>query len=181
MNDGLCQCGCGRKTRLAPQNSLQRGWIKDQPIRFVRGHNSGAFPKLGLSNYREDAGTGCWLWQGSLNHDGYGVITISGKTVRVHRAVWERVYGQVPPGKELDHLCRNPRCVNPDHLEAVPPAVNTRRGRGTKLIPSQVDEIRRLRGEGGWTYKTLADRFGVGVGAIRGVLVGLTWKQVGDD
>lgn len=36
---GICQCGCGRSTPVAPQTNKARGWVKGQPIRFVHGHH----------------------------------------------------------------------------------------------------------------------------------------------
>jgi hypothetical protein len=37
---GLCQCGCGQKTNLAPKTNNLKGWVKGQPLRFVSGHNA---------------------------------------------------------------------------------------------------------------------------------------------
>lgn len=69
---------------------------------------------------------GCWPWQHGLNTYGYGKFRDTG----AHRHVYERIVGAIPPGLELDHLCRNPRCVNPKHLEPVTGPENRRRGKG---------------------------------------------------
>ena len=72
---------------------------------------------------------GCWDWVGALSPLGYGSATGSdGKTRKAHRVIYERVKGAIPAGLELDHLCRNPSCVNPDHLEPVSHRENCRRG-----------------------------------------------------
>jgi hypothetical protein len=72
----------------------------------------------------------CWIWNGAKNGHGYGVITVFGRTVYVHRLTHWIVRGPVPDGLALDHLCRNPSCVNPLHTESVTSAENTRRGMG---------------------------------------------------
>lgn len=56
------------------------------------------------------------------------------RRVGAHVFVWEYVNGPVPAGLHIDHLCRAPRCVNPDHLEAVTPKENTLRGVGPTAI-----------------------------------------------
>lgn len=68
----------------------------------------------------------CWLWPISEGH--YGEISVHGKRVGAHRYAYESVHGPIPDGLDMDHLCRNPRCVNPDHLEPVTPRENTLRG-----------------------------------------------------
>lgn len=68
---------------------------------------------------------GCWIWQRALTQAGYGVIRGGGY---VHRTVYAEVNGPIPDGLELDHLCRNRACCNPDHLEAVTHKVNMERG-----------------------------------------------------
>jgi hypothetical protein len=70
----------------------------------------------------------CWLWQGHQHNDrGYGRITVAGERWLVHRLAYTEAVGPIPDGYEVDHLCRNTRCVRPSHLEAVPPRVNTLR------------------------------------------------------
>jgi HNH endonuclease len=75
---------------------------------------------------RRDPGE-CWLWLGLLNGSGYGVFSMNGRTVMAHRVAYERQNGSIPPGLEIDHLCRNRTCVNPVHLEPVTGRVNTLR------------------------------------------------------
>lgn len=71
----------------------------------------------------------CWLWLGTKNQ-GYGQFWDGTKTVRAHRWSYEFHIGPIPEGLPLDHLCRNPSCVNPDHLEPVSNHENTMRGIG---------------------------------------------------
>lgn len=70
----------------------------------------------------------CWLWRASLDGKGYGQIMLNKKPKRAHRISYELIKGKIPEGLDLDHLCRVPQCVNPDHLEPVTRLVNLRRG-----------------------------------------------------
>lgn len=70
---------------------------------------------------------GCWEWVGAHAGTGYGYVRVNGAMRGAHRAVYERFRGPIPDGKELDHLCRNVDCVNPDHLEVVTGRENTMR------------------------------------------------------
>jgi hypothetical protein len=76
-------------------------------------------------DYRPD---GCWTWNAYTQSDGYGRFWLNRKLVSAHRAIYEHAYGDVPDGRELDHLCRNRSCVRPEHLEAVTRKENLRRG-----------------------------------------------------
>lgn len=71
--------------------------------------------------------TPCWTWMGSIDRGGYGRIGYRGKNTRAHRLAYALVKGPIPEGLELDHLCRNRTCVNPDHLEPVTHQVNAAR------------------------------------------------------
>ena len=72
---------------------------------------------------------GCWIWLGRLDRHGYGRYRLKkNKSTGAHRAVYQRLHGAIPPGLDLDHLCRVTACVNPDHLEPVTRAENLRRG-----------------------------------------------------
>lgn len=78
--------------------------------------------------------TGCWEWLESLDRYGYGRVRIPiGGRVRhigAHRVSWWAYRGPIYHGLQLDHLCRNRKCVNPWHLEPVTNKVNSERGNG---------------------------------------------------
>lgn len=70
----------------------------------------------------------CWLWTGAKAGSGYGNFW-DGERYRVaHHISFIEANGPIPDGREIDHLCRVRRCVNPAHLEAVTPKVNQNRG-----------------------------------------------------
>lgn len=70
----------------------------------------------------------CIIWHKSFGTSGYGQVWHDGKLKRAHRVEWEKVNGKIPDGKVLDHLCRNKKCVNVEHLEIVTQSVNILRG-----------------------------------------------------
>jgi len=80
------------------------------------------------------AANGCLEWEGCCSAWGYGQANVDGVIVYIHKWLWELVHGPVPAGWEVDHLCRNRRCGNVLHLEAVPKAVNTLRGVGQSAL-----------------------------------------------
>ncbi len=73
----------------------------------------------------------CWEWTAYKTQGGYGQIRGEDqKMIYAHRAVYELLVGEIPEGLQIDHLCRNRSCVNPDHLEPVTAKENIRRGIG---------------------------------------------------
>jgi hypothetical protein len=74
---------------------------------------------------------GCWLWTGETSR-GYGRMWFGNRRIGAHRVSWELANKQaVPEGMVIDHLCCNPTCVRPDHLEAVTNRMNVDRGVGS--------------------------------------------------
>lgn len=78
--------------------------------------------------------TTCWIWTGWVNPEGYGRVVFKGKRYQAHRLVYEKLVGLIPKGLQLDHLCRNKSCVNPEHLEPVTAKENTLRGNGQSAV-----------------------------------------------
>ena len=77
---------------------------------------------------------GCWEWLGYVNPGGYGrYIDPEQKGWQAHRKAWVLTGRELIAGMELDHLCRNRSCVNPEHLEQVTKQENIRRGDGGRM------------------------------------------------
>jgi len=130
---------------------------------------------------------GCWLWRGTLNDSGYGVLYLNKKQRRAHHMAWFLTYGDWP--KYLMHRCDTPRCVNPAHLSEGSQRQNmadmTNKGRRTrgsaitwaKLTEERVIELRSLRGQG-WSYNRLAARYGVSKAAVVQAVQRMTWQHI---
>jgi len=83
-----------------------------------------------LMRFIEVQPDGCWAWRG-YQLKGYGQSYKNGRHVYAHRVAYEEWRGPIPEGLELDHLCRNTLCVNPEHLEPVTHAQNMTRFQAT--------------------------------------------------
>jgi hypothetical protein len=93
---------------------------------------------------------GCWYWTAAMEHGGYGHFTYGSKAggrrarqTGAHRYSYEMSHGPIPDGFEVDHLCKNPTCVNPAHLEAVTPRVNTLRSNSLSALRSRQTHCKR--------------------------------------
>lgn len=125
-----CECGCGHLAPLAQHTDAAKGWVRGHPLRFILGHaGRGARKPVSDVDYLLVEETGCWEWQRGIGPDGYGHAKRNGVQGGAHRYYYEQAKGPIPDGLEIDHLCRNRACVNPDHLEAVTRSVNASRAR----------------------------------------------------
>lgn len=122
-----CKCGCGQEledkdSRGRPRSRLYGHNINcmDHVKRFWNyvNKNSGTFGKFG--NYP----TECWEWTGFRNKSGHATFTADGITTGVHRYSFKLEHGYIDENLPLDHLCQNPPCVRPDHLDNVTQRTN---------------------------------------------------------
>lgn len=155
---GICSCGCGR---LCPVGENGRAHHSRKAKRWAEAD-------LGFRSP-------CHVWLLARTSNGYGLERGPDRRMQyAHRLAYERVHGPIPWRLQIDHLCGNRECVNPDHLEPVTPAENVHRGRGSKLTADDVREIRASDEKQG----DLAERFSIGqshVSRIRGYHV---WTDV---
>lgn len=85
---GLCRCGCGRYTAIAPRSDKRKGWVKGQPLQFVRGHYVRELKPVVVGGYRNSKS--------------------NGRSVEVHRLVAEAALGKpLPQGVEVHHVDEN--------------------------------------------------------------------------
>lgn len=93
--------------------------------------------------------SGCFLWLGALNDDGYPIFKLGGIQVYAHRLMFLAFHGPIAPELEIDHRCRTRSCVLPFHLEAVAHAINISRipvassSWKRRVVPASRDVSRR--------------------------------------
>lgn len=125
----------GESHRLAAIKRWQRREYRDAQ---VRSHLSGETKAGNFWAKVDKRGTeDCWPWQGGKMSTGYGHFTWRGEGLRegvhvAHRIAYELLIGPIPDGLTLDHLCRNPPCCNPAHLEPVSIRENIQRAKAAR-------------------------------------------------
>lgn len=128
--------------------------------------------------------SGCWLWAGCHDKDGYGFIRVDGKNLKTHRFSFELHNRKLERGEYVCHKCDNPACVNPDHLFAGDNSANQidcaqkgRRGVRQKLTPQDVRKVKQLS-ENGLGPTQIARMFGVSDSLICNIKSGIKWAHV---
>lgn len=113
---------------------LRRG-LCERHYRRALKHGSTANPRIDVFNHYVVASGGCWEWAGAMWGNGYGKTSVKVHGTRLaHRAFYAEHRGPIPKDMDLDHLCRNRRCVRPDHLEPVPHQINLIRGHEARTV-----------------------------------------------
>lgn len=135
-NIGPCSIdGCERPKKCLGMcdRHYAKDYAKRNPEKIRAKNRKGRKPRRSIDERffdRIEKRGECWMWMGSVTNSGYGQLHHAG-TQGAHRVSHILFIGPIPPGYQVDHLCHEPLCVNPTHLEAVTPSVNQQRRRNS--------------------------------------------------
>ena len=194
---GNCWCGCGRRTRIATRTVENRCYFLGFPTPYIFGHQTKGKPSKkkgsvfvhpnihpfkfldGSPKYIVNPTTGCWDWIGGKDSQGYGqTVYAYKKTKRAHVVSWELHNKQtVPKGFVVDHLCNNPGCCNPDHLEVKTQRENMYRASHVKLSAAEAYFIRTLYAACNFTMTAIAKAYNIHSSHISRIISGEKWNH----
>jgi lambda repressor-like predicted transcriptional regulator len=125
--------------------------------------------------------TGCWLWTGTRDSQGYGRFKIDGKYWGAHRLAFTELKGPIPDGLFVCHHCDVPACINPEHLYAGTHDDNmrdvSRRERNARILDWETAMvIRDLKGAG-VSSREVAKQYGVSSYTVRAIWANRVWKE----
>lgn len=162
-----------KKTPTGRGNQTTRGWSLSAKLAFYVERSSG-----------------CWLFKGTTNQDGYGQLIWQRKISGAHRLMWLEVNGPIPQGLCVLHKCDTPACCRPDHLFLGTQASNVKdmdrkkrrrnrvakgeRNNAAKLTSSDVKFVR----ESDLTGRELARRLGVSPAMISLIRTRKNWSHI---
>jgi len=185
----ICRCECGKIKTVSRSN-------------LVSGHTKSCGCLFG--NYDEKISekffikeNGCWEWISGVGGNGYGIISIEGKSKSAHRAVYEMFVQEINKRLLVCHICDNKLCVCPDHLYLGTHKQNTKDAidRGllrhdlkispkgeshvfSKLTEKDVLEIRKKYIPKVYSQRKLANEFGISYSNIQRILKRKAWKHI---
>ena len=188
---GVCQCGCGGRTKICPYADNRDGYAKGDFRRFISGHNpNSAMSTIERFWSKVRKTDTCWLWGGTLTGTGYGLFYIRGQgKVRAHRAAWILAGRELPEGLLVLHRCDVKLCIRIEHLFVGTHADNSRDAASkglyvsgeacpsAKLTTSNVRNIRQAFRDGR-RVKSLAREYGIWESTIYQVVRRKTWKRI---
>lgn len=150
--------------------------------------NASLDQRLSVSSVR--AANGCLVWNGARSAEGYGHMSIEGRSTLVHRLAWQVANGPIPAGMFICHRCDNPPCIEVSHLFVGSPADNHRdmvvKRRKARLAGSSnprakltADTVAAVRGARG-TNRAIAETFGITHSHVSRIKRGTAWSASGD-
>lgn len=169
--------------------------VKSQPVGWrepVEIENRRAMTTALLAKVEFDPFGGCWLWAyARLESNGYGRITVDGRTNGAHRVSWFAFKGQIPKGLSVLHRCDVRACINPEHLFLGTTGENNtdraQKGRNAVRVGERntaatltVDDVLAIREAiaRGARQRALAAHYGVSPATITDIKKGRSWTHI---
>lgn len=138
------------------------------------------------------AESGCWVYQGGVSSNGYGIVSVNNKSVQVHRVAFELRVSRIPDGQCVCHRCDVRLCINPEHLFLGTKGENNtdrrRKGRNdvrrgesnhmAKLTEQQAIELIEKVTSQRISSREAAERFGITQKAVNAIVRGARWAHL---
>ena len=144
--------------------------------------------KLFWSKVDKNDPSGCWIYKGCVDKNGYGRVVFDRKADKAHRLSWKLLRGEIPSGMSVLHSCDNPPCCNPDHLSIGTTKENIwdccRKNRRVQRRPRSVEDpeivyqIREDFDSQKYRMKFLVEKYGLKESVIRNIGRRLSWAYL---